>query len=174
MCGCINNPAGQGHRANGDPCGRPTVPGGTKCHLHGGSTPIAKYKAEQAMALLRMPAIEALHEVLELQLSITRQYAENTCPTCGYPKGETEELQAIAKVISVIIRQAQTILDRTGLPPRAVLEVKQSDGDFDLKALTDGERSRMMALLGELRAVKEEARQRMHGVETAPTQESIH
>lgn len=142
--------------------------------MHGGSTPVAKFKAEMAMAMLRMPAIEALHEVLELQLTITRQFQENTCPTCGYPKGDTDELQAIAKVISVIVRQAQTILDRTGIAPRAILEVKQSDGDFDLKALTDDERSRMMALLGELRAVKEEVRRRIHGVDDAPQTDSIH
>lgn len=168
-CGCINNPMGPGHRANGDVCGNSVVPGTHKCHMHGGSTPQAKLKAEQAMALLRMPGIEAMHEILETMMQVVRQFGENTCPTCGYPKGDTDEIHAVSKVAAVVVRQVQTILDRTGIPARATLEVKQSDGDLDLRALTEQERGAMIALFAQLRELKEAARARINGALAPPS-----
>jgi len=175
-CGCLNNPGGQGHRANGDPCGNDIVPATFKCPMHGGSAPVALFKAQQAAALLRMPALEAMHEVLETMMTIIRQFGENTCPTCGYPKGDNEELHAVAKVAAVVVRETQAILDRTGIPPKAVLEVKQSDGDLDLKTLTDDERARMIATLSQLRALKEEIRVRVYGnpVQADPNGNTVH
>lgn len=172
-CGCINNPGGPGLRANGEACGNTKIPGTFKCHMHGGSTPAARMKAENALALLRLPSIEALHEVLELQLNIIRRYEENTCPTCNYPKGDTDEIHAISKVCSVIVRQAQAIMDRTGLPARAEIAIKQSDGDLDLKLLTTEERSDMIAVLARLKELKEQIRQRIHGTVTAPTTNTV-
>ena len=163
-CGCVNNPHGQGLRANGDPCRMAVVPGTHKCHMHGGSTPQALLKAQQAAALLRMPVLESMHEVHETMMEVIRQFAANQCPTCGYPKGDVEEIQAVAKVASVCINQARMILDRTGIPPKAVLEVKQVDGDLDLRQLTAGEKQRMISLLAEMRDLKEDIRRRIHGV----------
>jgi len=132
--------------------------------MHGGSTPQALLKAQQAAALLRMPVLESMHEVHETMMEVIRQFAANQCPTCGYPKGDVEEIQAVAKVASVCINQARMILDRTGIPPKAVLEVKQVDGDLDLRQLTAGEKQRMISLLAEMRDLKEDIRRRIHGV----------
>ena len=163
-CGCVNNPGKPGLRANGDPCGNDKVPGTHRCHMHGGSTPTALRKAQEAAALLRMPALESMHEVLETMMNVIRQFGANTCPTCGYPKGDSDELHAVAKVASVVVRQAQTIMDRTGIPPRAVLEIKQTDGDIDLKALTESEKARIIGLLAQMRDVKDDIRRRIHGI----------
>lgn len=119
-----------------------------------------------AMALLRMPAIEAIHESLDTLMGVIRQFGETACPTCGYPTGDLEQITAVARVASVIINQAKLVLDRAGLPARAVLDVRQSDGDLDLRALTDEERARMMGLLAELRELKEAVRLRIHGTLT--------
>lgn len=134
--------------------------------MHGGSTPVAKLKAEMALALLRMPAVEALHEALETQLTIIRQYNAVTCPTCGLPLGDEDEKNSVIRACAVILKNAQVIMDRAGLPPRALVEIKQSDGDLDLRALTPDEQARMMSLLAELRSIKDDVRKRINGLVT--------
>lgn len=155
VCGAI--------RANGQTCTKFCKPGFTKCYLHGGAGPSAKAKAEHTMALLRVPALEVLHNVLETLNTTIDQFNEFTCAACGYPKGDVEEKEAIIKACIGAVRAAQTVLDRTGLGPTSKLEVRQTDGDMDVKSLTDGERERMMSILGELRSLKAEIRTRQLG-----------
>jgi hypothetical protein len=140
-CGEIN-------RQNGLPCKRNAGIGFTKCSLHGGHNVTAKIKAEQMLAQARLPACEALFDIID-------QWQAETCGTCGYPKTDTDTAK-------VIIRAAQVILDRTGVGPRATLEVtKQTDGDLDLDLLTDQEMARMDFLLAELKALKDGVRVRL-------------
>lgn len=162
-CGDPANPGGQGFKDNGDPCGNTIVPGTFRCHIHGGRSPQAKYRAEQAMALLRMPAIEALYTAMDRLNEIVLQSGLPTCAACGYPVKNIEELEATVKACISLAKTCQTILDRTGLGPTSKLEIHQSDGDFDVSALTDDERGRIIGLLKQLDAVKEEARLRMSG-----------
>jgi len=159
-CGDPNNPSGPGHKANGDLCNATVVQGTFRCYLHGGASPTAKFKAETAMALLRMPAIEALHRILA-------QWEGNTCATCGFPSGDTDERR-------LIVRTCQTVLDRCGMGPHATFEVKQSDGDFDPKLLTGDERSRMIGLLAQLREIKADVRARLNqqAFGAAPTEQT--
>lgn len=135
-------------RHNGLPCKRQVKQGFTRCNRHGGNTPIAKAKAEQMLALLRMPAIEALHDILD-------QYESNTCATCGFPTGEFKEKK-------LVLATCRAILDRTGLGPRSTLEVKQSDGDLDMGVLNEAERGEMLSLLAQFKALKERVRLRVH------------
>lgn len=118
------------------------------------------------MALLRMPAIEALYRVIEECSAMIDRFLEPTCPTCGNPTADTDSQNAAIRALAVMSKTAQTVLDRCDVGPKATLEVKQSDGDFDLKMLTDDEKQRMMSALAEFKAVKEEARQRLFGTTT--------
>lgn len=160
-CGDANNPAGPYLKANGTPCNNPVVGNTWRCYMHGGATPAAKMKAEMAMALLRVPAIELLYKVMETESKTIDQFLEDTCAVCGYPKGDVEEKEALIKSCLSATKAAQTVLDRTGMGPSATLTVKQSDGDFDLRVLTPDEKARMIALFAQFRALKEEVRRRI-------------
>lgn len=118
------------------------------------------------MALLRMPAIEGLYYVLETCRDALEQWASNRCPTCGYPSGDLDTLHAMSKQAAVLAKTCQVVLDRTELGPRATLEVKQVDGDLDLKLLTDQERERMMVALTEFERVKGDVRRRLMGTQS--------
>jgi len=137
-----------GITSRGAPCTRYCKPGFTRCYLHGGQGPSAKVKAENALALLRMPAIETLYNLLE-------QFDADTCIMCGYPDASLKEKRFAAAI-------CKTILDRTGLGPRSTLEVKQTDGDLDLRALRDDEKQELITALMTLKAVKDKIRKRLH------------
>lgn len=106
----------------------------------------AKRKAQQALDALRDPAVDTWRKLLE-------QFNAQSCPTCGYPMRNLEE----KKFATDLVRK---ILDRTGMGPSATLFVPQSEGDFDLRALTGAERDEIVALLGQLREVKARVRRR--------------
>lgn len=157
-CGDPNNPDGPYIKANGQPCGRDVRAGFTRCNLHGGASPAAKIKAEQMMATARMPAVEALYSILE-------QFSNNTCATCGFPIGDTDEKR-------MIVRTCQTILDRTGMGPHAVLEIaRQSDGDIDLAALLPAERGELLAHLAQIKEIKARVRSRQQQMQQTPAVE---
>jgi hypothetical protein len=162
-CGCLNNPDGPARRNNGQLCKSSVMPATFRCNMHGGTSAPAQHKAMEAMALLRMPGIEALYDILETTNRIIEQWSSNTCPTCSYPKGDIEEIEAVVKAMNVVGKTATAILDRTGIPARATLEIKQADGDLDLSQLTDRERERMMTVLAELDQMKEDVRKRLAG-----------
>jgi len=150
-------------RNNGKDCKNTCKPGFTVCHMHGGGTPTAKAAAEKALALLRVPAVEALYKAMESLVQTIDQFDEDTCATCGYPRGDAEEKEALIRACRSLSQTCSMVLDRTGLGPRSTLEIKQSDGDFDIKALTDHEREQMMQLLGMLRALKQSVKDRING-----------
>lgn len=155
-CGDPNNPAGPYITASGKPCGRDVRPGFTRCNLHGGNAPASKIKAEQLMAQARMPAIEALYTILD-------QFSNSTCPTCGFPTGDTDEKR-------MIVRTCQTILDRCGMGPHATLEIaRQTDGDIDLNALMPEERGQLLALLAQIKEIKTAVKQRQQQALSNPS-----
>lgn len=161
LCGDISNPDGQGLKSNGDPCNNPVVPGMLRCYMHGGKMPLAKIKAENMLALLRMPAIEVLHKALASLEAVIDAFNGDTCATCGRPTGETKNL---VKACSNAARVASTVLDRTGVGPRATIEIKQTDGDLDPKLLLPAERQELVALLAQVKAVKQRVRDRVQRV----------
>lgn len=155
-CGDPTNPAGPYIKANGSPCGRDCKAGFTRCNLHGGANPAAKIKAEQMMAQCRLPAIEALFTIID-------QFSENTCPSCGFPKGDADEKR-------MIIRASQTVLDRAGMGPHSVLEIaRQTDGDIDINLLTSDERGELLAHLAQIKEIKANVRARQTAVVADPT-----
>lgn len=142
-------------RRSGAPCKRIPASGHTRCAKHGGLLPEARIKAENALALVRLPAIEALHDILA-------QSEEPTCATCGYPTHDTEEKR-------VVLAAAKIVLDRTGFGPRATVELtRQSDGALDLSHLTTEERGELLGLLAQVQEVKERVRVRMGAALTSP------
>jgi hypothetical protein len=166
----MNNPNGVGHKATGEPCNSIAEKATFRCHVHGGKTPVALYKAKEAMALLRLPAIESLHHSLSVLTKILEQYEMGTCLACGFPSGDVDEIQAVAKACSVIVRQAQTVLDRTEIGPKATLEITRPETDLDLDQLTEAERARLATLYAEFKGLKEDVRQRLFGQSSSPTQ----
>lgn len=132
----------------GLPCQRNVQPGLTACNMHGGASPAAKIKAEQMLAQARLPACEALFEIID-------QWHETMCATCGYPSGDVDTQK-------VILRAAQLILDRTGMGPRSTVEmVPQKDGDLDLELMTDEEMAQLDLLLGQVKDLKDRVRLRL-------------
>lgn len=139
-----------GKRTNGQPCQRPVAPGFTRCAYHGGHNPIQKIKAELALASVRMPSIEALHLIID-------QFCSDVCPTCHFPKGDTDEKRAV-------IQAAKAILDRTGMGPSSKLELTtQSDGAVNLDLLTPEEKGAMLAAVAVVKELKNKLRQRQQG-----------
>lgn len=135
-------------KATGLPCQRDVANGFTRCYVHGAATLSSKHAAEKALAFARMPAIEALHQMIE-------DWHGTACPTCGRPAQQVE-------ILNPVIRACQIILDRTGFGPRATLEVaKPESAEFDVSLLTDSERGRLAAAIGVVRSLKAEIRARL-------------
>lgn len=136
---------------SGLPCRRSPAPGYTVCYKHGARVPSTIAKAERSLALLRMPAIEALMDIID-------QWMENTCELCGYPRrGETEDKR-------VIVQTAKLILDRTGLGPRATLDVnarRTDDGEALVEHMTDAEREQLRGLIDQVNILKAAVRGRL-------------
>jgi hypothetical protein len=150
-CGDPDNPSGPCFTSRGTPCRLPVRAGFTRCQLHGGATPAAKIKAETMLAQARLPAIEALFEILD-------QFHATTCAMCGFPKGDADEKR-------MIIQTCKTVLDRTGMGPHATLELaKQSDGDLNLELLSPDERLHLLDLLAQVKAIKRTVRERQSGL----------
>jgi hypothetical protein len=96
-----------------------------------------------------MPAIEYL-------LSTVEQGNLNQCSECGYPRGDVDYRRTV-------IGSAKLVLDRTGMGPRATLDVnakKVDDSDALVELMTDAERAEAAGLLARLEAIKAAVRLR--------------
>jgi len=162
-CGCLSNPHKPGLRANGNRCPLKSVDGFFRCHMHRGTSAPAVYKAREALALLRMPAIEQAFKTLDFLESVIHQYTGNTCLSCGRPRGDSDETEAAVKAAGVTVKLVQMVLDRTELGPKAYLELKQSDGVLELDALTDLELEQLHAAAAQYQAIKEKIMLRLTG-----------
>lgn len=126
------------------------------CNFHGGEALAGKIKAELAMAVLRLPAIEVFVKVIE------QFHARPDCPACG---GTLADLDAQ----KVAMKAAQTVLDRTGLGPRSVIElVPQNDGGLDFAQLLPEEKGELLAAIAVVRDVKLRLRNRLLGMPEPP------
>lgn len=135
-------------RTAGESCKRNCALGFTRCYLHGGASPGAKLAAEKALAFARLPAIEALSQIIE-------DWQGTACPTCGRPS------QEIA-LLNPVIRACQIVLDRTGFGPRATIEVaKPEPSEIDVTRLTGDEKVRLRDAIAKVRALKAEVLARL-------------
>jgi hypothetical protein len=145
-----------GKKWNGDPCKRAPAHGMLHCNFHGGEALSGKIKAELAMAVLRLPAIEVFVKIIE------QFHLRPECPTCG---GTLADLDAQ----KVAMKAAVAVLDRTGLGPRAVLElVPQNDGGLDFNQLLPEERGELLAAISQVKAIKVKLRNRLIGMPDPP------
>lgn len=131
------------------PCRRKPRAGYTVCPTHGARAPQTIAKAERALAVARMPAIKVL-------LDIVDQWEEETCSTCGYPRHDADHRR-------VYLSAAKMILDRTGMGPRATLDVnakKVDDSDALVPHMTVSEKVELRGLLDQVNAIKARVRER--------------
>ena len=138
------------HNRFGNPCQRNVSPGFTVCSIHGAAAPEAIIKAQNAMAVARMPAVEALHLIIE-------QWMESTCAACGYPSGDSENQR-------VVIAAAKTVLDRAGMGPHSTVDVRSSsDADLELARWTTDEKAELAVLAAQLKDLKARVNARIFG-----------
>lgn len=120
--------------SSGTPCRRYTIRGGTRCTLHGGGSPEARRKAEEMLAIARLPAARVLARIID-------DYEADKCAACGRPTGD----------VTPVIRAAFGVLDRTGLHPSMGVQLGRAE-DHALADLSEDE------LIGQLEEMLESAR----------------
>lgn len=59
----------------GQRCGKPPIPGGTVCRMHGGAAPQVKQKAMERLMALQNPAIDRLSKLIDQEAFPTVAYA---------------------------------------------------------------------------------------------------
>jgi hypothetical protein len=132
LCGALTS--------NGTNCRRAAYPGGTRCNLHGGASPQAIAGAQRFLDRARMPAIEAMNDIILTFLSAR-------CELCGNPTGDAH----------AVIKACTAVLDRTGLHPS--LTVKHTHGDSEpdewMAYLTDAELAEFSAWSRRVQALAE-------------------
>lgn len=127
--------------SDGLPCRRWPKLGYTVCRKHGERAPNTVKKAERALAVARMPAIEWIRDALD-------QATEETCNECGFPRHGLKERKRIDML-------AFKLLDRTGLGPKATLDINpRSETVFDVSVLTVEEAFELDQLLEVMEAFK--------------------
>jgi hypothetical protein len=129
--------------------------------MHGGSGISSLIKAQLALAALRQPAIDIAFNSLITLDTMMEQLQAVTCAACGFPEGDLKEKEQLIKAAIGAAKACALILDRTGLGPKATLEVKQSDGDMNLQLFTLEERAELSALMAQFRDLKERVRVRL-------------
>lgn len=92
----------------GKRCTSSPIIGGFVCKMHGGNSPQVKDAARARLRALVDPAIDALTR------AITFAYSD-PCPTCGGPQD--------AKMMAVVVKASQLVLDRAGYAPKHQVEV---------------------------------------------------
>jgi hypothetical protein len=108
----------------GRQCGKPPIPGGTVCRMHGGAAPQVKAKALERLLALQNPAIDRL----------TKLIANDEYPSTAYAA-------------------AKDVLDRTMGKPKEQLELTGKDGKdlIPAHAMSDAQlKAELLALAGRL------------------------
>ena len=135
---------------NGAQCSREAVDardGRCAYHNHQGRGAAAKTVSQQALAMARMPACEALYDIID-------NWDRARCPRCLLPDSSSAMLRTI-------IRAAEVVLDRTGMGPRSTVELTaQSDGDVNLELMLPDERAEFFALVARFKELKARVRLR--------------
>lgn len=149
-CGSIGTTSGL-------PCTRWPSAGFTCCRTHGMLAPATLAKAERLLAAARMPAVDAL-------LTILDQHDADTCERCGFPNGSVDEKR-------MIVTTAKLVLDRTGLGPRATLDIntkRHDDSEELIEAMTDDERETIAKLINQVNQMKQDVRRRINATVEVP------
>ena len=136
-----------GSNRQGNRCGKPPIPGGDVCILHGGGTPQVRRAARLRLLAGADLAIEYLVNMLE---------PRETCPTCGRSDLDRDP---------VVVRACQLVLDRAGFHPSVTVEQVQHRPP-------DRTPWRQWLLPGQLEQIAEwmhEAKRRMNAGEPVPT-----
>jgi hypothetical protein len=137
-------------RQTGLPCRIQPFFGDVRCRKHGSKLPESLAKSERALAIARMPAIEAVLDLLE-------QYNAHRCDACGFPLHDVENRRTM-------LTAAKMVLDRTGLGPKATLQVngpQADDTDALIEVMTPEQREEVAGLVTRLDAIKAEVRARI-------------
>jgi hypothetical protein len=125
-----------------------------RCNLHALNTLSTKLESQRVLDAARLPACETALEIIE-------RFNEDTCPTCGYPRHDTDEQRTVLAAIKLV-------LDRTGMSASLKLELTHnSDGDFVMDQLTPEQRARAVSLVAQWKALKHEIKQ-AHNPPAAP------
>ena len=125
-------------KTSGKQCQSPPIIGGFVCRIHGGANPIAIDKARQRLRALVDPAIDALTR------TITMAYAD-PCKECGGPTD--------AKMMSVVVKASQLVLDRCGYGPKKEVEHSFKKGPEGWEQyLLDGEVEQIQAWVAAAKA----------------------
>lgn len=107
-------------KSTGKRCDRPPILGGYVCKHHGGGSEDTKAAARHRLLALVDPAINALTTVLKMT---------QACDACGGMMGD-------AKLMAVIVKASQLVLDRCGYAPKKEVEVTIDAGAW-VQYLTD-------------------------------------
>lgn len=133
---------------DGLPCRRSPRFGYPVCRKHGERAPQTIKKAERALATARMPAIEWIMDALD-------HANEETCDTCGFPRHGLKERKRIDQL-------AFKLLDRTGLGPRATLDINPAGNEVvDVSAFNEEEMVVLDRLLQDMEELKTRVRARV-------------
>lgn len=147
----------------GKNCNNDVVPGTNRCYIHGGAAPATLLKAQVQLAALRNPAIDILFNSI-IALDQTMEKLQSVqCAACGFPELDTKSTEALIKAAAAAGKTCSMILDRTGLGPRATLEIKQSDGDLDWDHLLVSEQEELLALMTQWEDLKRRIHERLLG-----------
>jgi hypothetical protein len=95
-------------KSTGKPCAKKPIVGGFVCMKHGGAIPATREAARQRLRALVDPAIDALTRTISYAYT-------NGCEVCG---------GLDAKMMAVVVKASQLVLDRCGYGPTKTLEVK--------------------------------------------------
>lgn len=87
----------------GERCKRAPIPGGSVCAMHGGNTPMVRQAAQRRLIGMVEPALDGLEMAMR----------QDPCDKCGRPAD-----------MSLVVRAAQIVLDRSGLGPQGSLLVE--------------------------------------------------
>jgi hypothetical protein len=124
-------------RSTGERCARAPIVGGFVCSMHGGRAPQVRESARKRLLALVDPAIDGLLRAME---------ARGTCSKCG----RSDDM-------SVVVRAAQVVLDRTGHGPSSTLLVGRSRYEEELDRMGPAELAEEAErMAGLLRAAAEE------------------
>jgi hypothetical protein len=149
--------------SDGYPCLRHPAIGFNVCTAHGGrSSTVAKQEAERLLAGARIPAVRYLLEQME-------QARQDPCPTCGYPRLSVKERKRCDTL-------ATKILDRTGMGPKATLQLERpadDTQDLDLDALTADELTEFDELMAGLESLKSRVVARKASIAVAAIPEDL-
>ena len=93
--------------AAGGNCKRSPIPGGSRCVLHGGATPLARMEAERRLLLGVSFALDRLLD------AVSEHHHALPCPACGCNPSRNDPNT---------IRAATALLDRSGFGPGVKLQ----------------------------------------------------